>query len=57
MMRWSFDDLDIGLIRSDGKALVTREIRRPVGLSNSVWFEHAKHVCAALNRVGLYAGV
>jgi len=50
MMRWSFDDLDIGLIRSDGKALATREIRRPLGLVDSVWHEHAKQVCAVLNK-------
>ncbi len=49
-MKYSFDDYAIGLMRKDGRSLLTREIKRPRGITNSVWYEHTKEVCKALNK-------
>lgn len=43
--RWSFDDLHIGKLKKGDGSLVTREIDRPKGLSNSAWYAHASAVC------------
>lgn len=52
-MKYSFDDYAIGLIRvKGGRALETREIRRPAGIAQQAWFTHASAVCAVLNKIG-----
>lgn len=52
-MKYSFDDYAIGLLRvKGGRALETREIRRPAGITKQAWFAHAQEVCAVLNKIG-----
>jgi hypothetical protein len=51
-MKWSFDNLHIGLIKKDGRSLATREIKRPPGMVNGTWFQHAAEVCRVLNKDG-----
>lgn len=48
-MIWSFDDLCIGKMQEGAPALSTREIARPLGLSNFEWYSHAKEICKHLN--------
>ena len=50
-MRYSFDDLAIGVIRDDQKVLVTRDIQRPKGLTLHAWYAHAGQICTLLNQV------
>lgn len=45
---WSFDDQHVGKIGLGGRTLTTRAIRRPLNLTNSQWYEHARSIVAAL---------
>ena len=46
---WSFDDMNIGRIKPDGKSLTTRDIERPAGLYRAEWYQFASDVCRLLN--------
>ena len=48
---WSFDDCNIGKLRSTGQSLETREIVRPKELTNAEWYKHASAVCKLLREV------
>lgn len=49
-MRWSFDDMHIGIETEDGRSLQTREIQKPQALNRAAWYAHASEVCKVLNR-------
>lgn len=48
-MKWSFDDLHIGLMPERGTSLATREIARPAGIAQSDWYVLAQNTCRLLN--------
>lgn len=48
-VRYSYDDLHIGVIREDGKALKTRIIHRPCFNENAEWYNYAGKICDLLN--------
>lgn len=47
---YGFDELYIGEIDSESKALKTRDVRRPYDLASHDWYDFAAAVCALLNK-------
>ena len=50
MTRYSFDDLDIGILSDSGNCLSERLISRPNDIENNQWHVFAGEVIKLLNR-------
>lgn len=48
-VKWSFDDLHIGRIKTTGSSLFTREIERPYRVSTTEWYSFAGAVIRIMN--------